>query len=223
MKGTISERADDLPLIIHWLKQMEIESIIDQELPLPHGNRKGLSYGQLSILFLSYVVSQSDHRLCAVEPWVEKHRRTLEMATGWNIGVKDTTDDRLADLLSKIGSSKPEERDNIALRLGQKNIRAYELPTDKARSDTTSFSVYHQPRTESENLLNFGYSKDHRPDLVQYRQMLATLDPMGLPLLGATLPGNKTDESDYLPTWRQLAKIIGHKDFLLHAGIALCR
>ena len=68
--------------------------------PLPHGNRKGLSYGQLSVLFLSYVVSQSDHRLCAVETWVEKHRKTLEMATGWNIGVKDATDDRLADLLS---------------------------------------------------------------------------------------------------------------------------
>ena len=67
LKGTISERADDLPLIIHWLKQMNIASIIDQELPPPHGNRKGLSYGQLSVLFLSYVVSQSDPRLCAVE------------------------------------------------------------------------------------------------------------------------------------------------------------
>ncbi len=217
LKGTTSERADDLPLIIYWLKQMEIASIIDQELPVPHGNRKGLSYGQLSVLFLSYVASQSDHRLCAVEPWVEKHRQTLEMATGWNIGVKDATDDRLADLLSMIGASQEQERENIALRLGQKTIRAYELPTDKARSDSTSFSVYHQPRTEEENLLNFGYSKDRRPDLVQYRQMLATLEPMGMPLLGATLPGNKTDESDYLPTWRQLAKIIGHKDFLFLA------
>jgi len=47
--------------------------------------------------------------------------------------------------------------------------------------------------------------------------MLATLDPMGLPLLGTTLAGNKTDEPDYLPTWRQLAKIIGHKDFLFLA------
>ena len=213
----ISERADDLPLIIHWLKQMDIASIIDRELAPPHGNRKGLSYGQLSVLFLSYVVSQSDHRLCAVEAWVEKHHQTLEMATGWRIGEKDATDDRLADLLSIIGSSKPESRENIALRLGQKTIRAYELPTDKARSDTTSFSVYHQPRTESSNLLNFGYSKDRRPDLIQYRQMLATLDPMGLPLLGETLPGNKTDESDYFPTWRQLAKIIGHKDFLFLA------
>ncbi len=219
MKGTNSERADDLPLIIHWLKQMEIASIIDQELPLPHGNRKGLSYAQLSVLFLSYVASQSDHRLCAVEPWVEKHRQTLEMATGWNMGFQDATDDRLADLLSIIGSSQEQERENIALRLGQKTIRAYELPTDKARSDPTSFSVDHQVQTETEreNLLQFGYSKDRRPDLVQYRQLLATLDPMGMPLLAATLPGNKTDESDYLPTWRQLEKIIGHKDFLFLA------
>ena len=198
---------------------MEIASIIDQELAPPHGNRKGLSYGQLAVLFLTYVVSQSDHRLCAVEPWVEKHRQTLEIATGWNIGVKDATDDRLADLLSIIGSSEEERRDRIALRLGQGTIRAYDLPTDKARSDTTSFSVYHQPRKETEgsNLLNFGYSKDHRPDLVQYRQMLATLDPMGMPLLGATLSGNGTDESHYLPTWQKLVEIIGHKDFLLLA------
>ena len=198
---------------------MEIASIIDRELPVPHGNRKGLSYGQLSVLFLSYVVSQSDHRLCAVEPWVEKHRQTLEIATGWNIGGKDATDDRLADLLSVIGSSENQGREKVAIQLGQSTIRAYELPTDKARSDTTSFSVYHQPTKETEgtNLLNFGYSKDRRPDLVQYRQMLATLDPMGMPLLGATLSGNGTDESHYLPTWQQLVEIIGHKDFLFLA------
>ncbi len=219
LKGTISERADDIPLIIHWLKQMGIASIIDRELPPPHGNRKGLSYGQLGVLFLSYVVTQSDHRLCAVETWVEKHLLILEMATGWNIGVKDATDDRLADLLSVIGSSENQGREKVVIQLGQSTIRAYELPTDKARSDTTSFSVYHQPKKETEgsNLLNFGYSKDRRPDLVQYRQMLATLDPMGMPLLGATLSGNGTDESDYLPTWQQLVAIIGHKDFLFLA------
>uniref|UniRef100_UPI0025F04330 hypothetical protein n=1 Tax=Okeania sp. SIO2F4 TaxID=2607790 RepID=UPI0025F04330 len=51
----------------------------------------------------------------------------------------------------------------------------------------------------------------------QYRQMLATLDPNGLPLVGATLPGQGTDESHYLPTWRQLVEIIGHKNFLFLA------
>jgi hypothetical protein len=42
---------DDLPVVIHWLSQMRIERLINQELPAPHGNRQGLSYGQLAILF----------------------------------------------------------------------------------------------------------------------------------------------------------------------------
>ncbi len=136
---------------------MEIEKLIDQELPSPHGNRKGLSYGQLSVLLLSYMITQADHRLCAVEPWVDKHRRTLEMATGWTIGTKDATDDRLADLLSVMGSSQHQGLESIAIRLGQQTIRAYELPTEKARSDPTSFSVYHQPNLETseENLRSF--------------------------------------------------------------------
>jgi len=39
LTGTISERADDLPLIIHWLKQMDIASIIDRELAAPIGDK----------------------------------------------------------------------------------------------------------------------------------------------------------------------------------------
>jgi hypothetical protein len=61
LKQTTSERVDDLPVIIYWLLQMGIEQLIDQELPRPHGNRRGLSYGQLSVLLLSYIISQADH------------------------------------------------------------------------------------------------------------------------------------------------------------------
>ena len=51
-------------------------------------------------------------------------------------------------------------------------IRAYELPTEVARCDTSSFSVYHQIEEENEakSLLRFGHSKNNRPDLRQYRQ-----------------------------------------------------
>lgn len=203
---------------------MCIERLIDEELPPPHGNRQGLSYGQLAILLLSYIVTQADHRLCAVESWVNQHHQILELATGWQIANKDATDDRLADLLSVLGSSQHEALGSIETFLGQHLIRAYSLPTDAARSDTTSFSVYHQPsQKESEeektsaSLLNFGYSKDRRPDLRQYRQMLATLDPMGMPLVSATLPGNGADDPVYVPTWKRLAEIIGHTDFLFLA------
>ncbi len=216
---------DDIPVIIYWLEQMQIEKIIDQELPLPHGNRQGLSYGQLSVLLLTYIISQADHRLCAVEPWVNQHHQTLERATGWKIGAKDATDDRLADLLSVLGSDKHEAISAIETYLGQHLIRAYELPTDQARSDTTSFSVYHQPREEktdspqigAQPLLHKGHSKDRRPDLLQYRQMLATLDPLGMPLISATLAGNGADDPLYAPTWKRLVELIGHKDFLFLA------
>ena len=40
-----SERIDDIPVIVEWLKQMEIAKCIDQKLKEPHGNHKGLSYG----------------------------------------------------------------------------------------------------------------------------------------------------------------------------------
>lgn len=62
-----SERVDDIPLIVEWLKQMQIVEWMDQELKQPHGSRKGLSYGQLSILLLTYIMTQADHRLCGAE------------------------------------------------------------------------------------------------------------------------------------------------------------
>ncbi len=203
---------------------MGIERLIDQELPAPHGNRQGLSYGKLAILLLSYIITQADHRLCAVEPWVNQHHQTLELATGWEIANKDATDDRLADLLRILGSSEHKAIETIETSLGQHLVKAYSLPTDTARCDTTSFSVYHQPtekqpegQTTSASLLQKGYSKDRRPDLLQYRQMLATLDPLGMPLVSATLPGNGADDPIYIPTWKRLAEIIGHTDFLFLA------
>lgn len=107
--------------------------------------------------------------------------------------MNQTTSERVDDLPVVIHS--------IKTFLGQHLIRAYSLPTETARSDATSFSVYHQRREKesqeaetSAPLVNFGYSKDRRPDLLQYRQMLATLNRMGMPLVSATLPGNGADD-----------------------------
>jgi transposase len=195
---------------------MNIAAIIDENLLPPHGNRQGLSYGQLAVLLLTYIISEADHRLCCVEKWVNDHHHSLCAITGWNIAEKDATDDRCGDLLKTIGISDEQTIPTMETSLSKHLIRAYELPTEKARSDTTSFSVYHQPflTGEDSSIIKFGYSKDKRRDLVQYRQMLGTLDPCGMPLVSATLAGNGTDESDYLPTWRQMKEIIGHPDFL---------
>ena len=89
-----SERVDDIPVILAWLDQMEIAKWIDESLVRPHGNHQGLSYGQLSVLLLTYIISQADHRLCAVEGWVNRHRQVIERSTEISIGDKDVSDDR---------------------------------------------------------------------------------------------------------------------------------
>ena len=212
-----SERIDDIPVIVEWLKQMEIAKWIDQKLTKPHGNYQGLSYGKLSVLLLTYIITQADHRLCAVEGWVQAHRQILELSTGWLIGEKDASDDRLARLVEELGWQEDACFD-IELKLGQHLIRAYELPTEVARADTSSFSVNHQQiESEEESLLRYGHSKDKRPDLLQYRQLLGTLDSAGIPLVSATLPGNGADDPLYWPTWQRMAKVIGHKRFVFLA------
>jgi len=212
-----SERVDDIPVIVEWLRQIEIAKWIDQKLSQPHGNHQGLSYGQLSVLLLIYIISQADHRLCAVEGWVETHRRTLELSTGWSIGAKDVTDDRLARVVEEVGKQSEACRE-IERKVGQQLIRTYELPTEVARADSSSFSVYHEPvESEGESLLRHGHSKDKRPDLLQYRQLLGTLDPAGIPLVSATLAGNGADDPLYYPTWQKMASVIGHKQFVFLA------
>lgn len=219
-RPTTSERVDDLPLIVYWLLQMQVDQIIDAVLPMPHGNRHGLSYGQLAVVFLTYILTQYDHRMCPVEAWVRDHHQTLEQATGWWIGDKEATDDRLEDLLSAIGAeeqvemSLPSER--IEEQVGGHVIQAYALPTQLARIDTTSFSVYHSAGEEADaSLVQFGHSKDHRPDLRQFIGALGTLDPAGVPLVTSTLSGNHADDGVYLPLWRRMVTQVGHADFLL--------
>ena len=192
---------------------MRVQETIDS-IWLPHGNWGGLSYGQLATLFVTYVLHSLTHRLYQMEEWLANHFTVIQHCTGWDLSAKDATDDRLARMLQVLGSTAS---DNLQFQreMGRHLIQAYELPTDVARYDTTSFSVYHAPgRQEPDGLLRFGYSKDHRPDLLQFKQGLATLDPAGMPLLSETLPGNDADDSLYLPAWRELKKTIGHGEFL---------
>ncbi len=210
------ERVDNLPIILHWLLKMEIQVIIDRIWDA-HSNWQGLSYGQLAVLLVAYIIYQRSHRLSSMEQWVTEHHTVLEQVTGWSIGEKDATDDRLGNLLETLGSNEDQSVE-FQRQLGSHLLQAYELPTEVGRYDTTSFNVHHAPpegeQAES-GLLRFGYSKDKRPDLLQFKQGLGTLDPAGVPIVTHTLSGETADDGQYLPAWEQMCQIIGHRNWLL--------
>lgn len=211
------ERVDNIPLILYWLRKMRVQPIIDR-IWSAHANWQGLSFGQLAVLFLTYLLHTRTHCLSAMEEWIVTHRSTLEPATGWMIGPKEATDDRLGRLLEVMGKDEADGS-RFQQELGQQLIRSYDLPTQVARYDTTRFNVHHVPEAEGEasGMLQFGYSQDRRPDLLPFKQALGTLERAGVPLLTATLEGNQADDPLYVPAWREMLKTIGHADFLFVA------
>jgi transposase len=211
-------RVDAIPLLFAWMQRMDIADQIDAHWTT-HRVWEGLSYGQLAVLFLIFLLHERDHRVSAVEPWVLAHLPTLTAVTGWTIRREDVTDDRLGHMLGVLGKD-PVQITVMQQALGRHLVRAYALPTTIARVDTTSFNVTHAPAPDGQPeraLLQFGYSKDQRPDLLQFKQTLTTLDPGGVPLLSTTLPGNQADDPCYLPAWRELVALLGHASFLFVA------
>ena len=63
------ERIDELPLALGLLDRMGVSQIVDAHLGSGHGNRQGLSYGQLTHGFSARIITAQDHRLVAVEAW----------------------------------------------------------------------------------------------------------------------------------------------------------
>ena len=218
-KTTIShEPVDDVPVIVAWLLNMHLDKLIDKILLKPHGNWQGLTYGQVAVIWLVFILSQADHRMCPVEEWVRDRVVVLRRCTGWEVTPGDLTDDRLEIVLDLMGDEQTRPWESLDEELGKHVIQAYRLPTQVGRIDTSTFSVYHgetDPSGEKYQLLKFGKSKDHRPDLRQFVQALGTLDPAGVPLVSATLRGSQNDSPIYLPLWRCMVATIGHPNFLL--------
>jgi len=199
-----TEQIDDIPLLFGFLQQMGIQETLDAYAN-PHGNRQGLSIGWLTTAWLSYIVSESDHRMIEVEPWAEKHIETLSALIPQAVNIKDFTDDRLADVLQWF--SKDREWEEVENCLGRHQVQVYDLDEEPIRLDSTTASVYHN--TEGNTLFRHGHSKDHRPDLPQLKVMLAALDPMGMPLATLVLPGNEADDGLYIPSVIRARQILG--------------
>src|SRR5581483_11415745 len=65
--------------------------------------------------------------------------------------------------------------------------------------------------------MQLGHSKDHRPDLAQFKLMAAVAEPTELFLAGDIHPGNAADDPLYLPLDRRVRSMLGQAG-LLYAG-----
>lgn len=196
------ERTDDIPVILAFLRHLRVAELIDQHFPT-HGNWTGLSLGQMLSVWLTFILSECDHRLSHVEPWIAAHQQTLSRCLNQQVLPRDGTDDRLARGLDDLGVV--DNWVECECELNQTLIRVYDLHPKTARVDPTTVSAYVTP----DGMFPLGHSKDYRPDLPQLKIALSTLDPLGLPMTIAAVAGNTADDPLYLPEIAKVRRSVG--------------
>jgi len=199
------EAVADLPVLWATFQRLDLPATLDRHFPAPPHWKGPLTPGEVLAVWLLFLVSQGDHCLNHVQPWVAQHQGVLSALLGKPVRPTHAHDDRLADWLTRLGRGDAFaalERD-----LNRHTVRVYQLPTDLVRIDATTANSYAEVLS-AQGLLQFGHSKDD-PDRPQLKIAAGVLDPLGMPLATAVVPGNATDDPLYVPVIQAVQQSLG--------------
>jgi transposase len=179
-----------------------------------HGNWQGLSLGEVVVVWIAYILSEGDHRLNHVQSWAAGIMMTLQLCLKIpTLRELDFSDDRLAMVIQYLGHDKnweAYESDQTGVLL-----RVYDLSAQRVRIDSTTVKSY--VGVSEDGLFQFGHSKEHRPDLPQFKITQSTLDPLGMPLSTTIVSGECADDPLYVPEIRKVQAVL-QKHGVLYVG-----
>lgn len=206
------ERVDDIPLLVGTMQRMQLASLLDRHLG-NHGLHQGLSNGALAMVWLAYIMSGGDHRKSTVQDWAQRRRRLLRKLLGRSIRPVEFGDDRLGILLHRL--SRHEAWEGLEAELWAQTVAVYDLEVRGIRLDSTTAYGYHTVREAG--LMQFGHSKDHRPDLPQLKLMAAATEGDGQLVALDVCTGQSADEGLYRPLIARVRRSLGRSG-LLYSG-----
>ena len=207
----ITERVDDIPLLIAQMTRMGLQEIIDRHIP-HHGNQRSLSWGRTAVIWMAHIITEGDHRKISMSEYVQEMQHTLSFLAGQPVVPLDVSDDRLDHLLRHL--SNHVYRSKIEADLNQQTLEVFDLKTEIIRCDATTVSA-DQEVTE-DGLVQFGHSKDNA-NLPQIKLMSAALDPPGMPLASDVVSGERADDGLYIPLTARIIESL-KKTGLLFSG-----
>ncbi len=207
-----TERVDDIPVLLAQSDKMGIAELLDTYFQ-PHGNWEGTSLGWTTTIWLTHILSEGDHRMNQVQPWVANRLQTLHRSSGQAVRDREWSDDRLSIVLDALSDDQRWQQFEAALN--RQIVRVYNLKPQRVRVDSTTASGYWT--VTEEGLFQLGYSKDHRPDLPQLKVMLSALDPLGLPIATQVVSGESADDRLYIPAMEQVSHSLNEHG-LLYVG-----
>ena len=189
----ITERVDDVALLIGQMVKMGFVEVLDRHLPR-HWKQRRLSWGWTAVIWLAYILTEGDHRKVSVEAYINGMQRTLSRLSGQVIAPLDFSDDRLSHLLQHL--SQPRYWHKIEQDLNARSLEVHALSSEVIRCDATTVSGDHD--VTDGGLLQFGHSQDV-PSRPQIKVMTGSLDLLGMPLATDVLSGERADDGLYIP------------------------
>lgn len=206
------ERIDDVPLLLGIAQQLGLADILNRHLST-HGLQQGLHNGQLAVGWLTFILSQADHRKSAVREWANALSQTLSQGLGQQLREVDFSDDRLGNVAQRLSDEAAWEA--IEQELWAATMNVYELPLTGVRLDSTTSYGFHQP--DDNGVMQRGHSKDHRPDLAQLKLMAAVAEPTGQLMCSAVHKGSAADDPLYTPLLQRVRRMV-NRTGLLYSG-----
>ena len=89
----ITERVDDVALLIGQMVKMGFVEVLDHHIPR-HWKQRGLSWGWTAVIWLAYILTEGDQRKVSVETSIKGMHHTLSQLPKQVIAPLDFSDDR---------------------------------------------------------------------------------------------------------------------------------
>lgn len=200
-----------LALLRSLADEVNLKGIIDTLLPW-EGPKASATHGQVvEALVLNRL--HSPRPLYLFDQWMG----LTGLADLYGLPAERFHDDRLRETLDAIAALDDSIQDAVALR----TITHFGVPADRVLYDITS--LYFEGEYEESEIIEFGYSRDHKPHKKQINVGLTVSEEGGVPLSSRVLRGSTGDVVTVEENTKALQRITGRKDVLIVSdGGMLC-
>jgi transposase len=217
-----SETLGPLPVINHFLERMRLDDIVEGHLP---ANDARLRLDPATVIGVVVRNLAVDHRpIYALGEWAAPFEPGLLGLASDDVAALN--DDRVGRMLDRLFDV---DRASLITEIVLSSVREFDIGLDQLHNDSTTVTFtgsYHQATGQTRAgkatpKITYGHNKDHRPDLKQLLCVLTVSADGAVPVAFRVEDGNTNDDGTHIPTWDELAALVGRSDFLYVADAKL--
>lgn len=218
----VTEVLGALPIVNHFLARIGLDEVVDRYLPANDARLRLDPAVVIGVVVRNLII---DHRpVYALSEWAAPYDPAV-----LGLGADDAAalnDDRVGRMLDRLFDA---DRASLITQAVLAAVREFAVELHQLHNDSTTvtFSGAYPAATgaarggKATPKVTYGHNKDHRPDLKQLLLVLTVSADGAVPVAFRVEDGNTTDDVTHIPTWDELAALVGRPDFLYVADAKL--